>query len=126
MGVEWEVHGIDAAAIDPSGVTSSRYREALAGVSFRPRTTMTSTLFSDGYFDLVVGQFALEYADPPSVLAEMRRVLKSGGRAAGRTVYLADGRMQIIEIRGLESGTDIQASIREYRDGSLLREEVSA
>ena len=43
---------------------------------------MSATPFADGYFDLVAGQFALEYGDPPQVLAEAGRVLRHAGRAA--------------------------------------------
>lgn len=77
----WEIHGVDAAAIDPARTVSGRYRELAAGVTFHPGTSMTSMPFADGYFDLVAGQFALEYGDTPEVLAEVRRVLRPAGRA---------------------------------------------
>ena len=81
-GVRWEVHGVDAAAIDPARTVSVRYRELASGVTFHPGTSMSSTPFADGYFDLVAGQFALEYGDPRQVLAEVVRVLRPAGRAA--------------------------------------------
>ena len=101
QGADWEVHGVDTAAIDPLRTLSSRYREAAAEVTFHPRTSMAGTPFAAGCFDLVVGQFAIEYGDPSQVLDEVRRVLKAAGRAvfvlhlqeseivAGATVELA-------------------------------------
>lgn len=73
-GVYWEIHGVDLAAIDPA--------RAVSGVTFHPATPMSATPFAGGYFDLVTGQFAIEYGDPPRVLAEVSRVLRPGGRAA--------------------------------------------
>ncbi|MDQ8197853.1 hypothetical protein QEH56_06830 [Pelagicoccus enzymogenes] len=40
------------------------------------------------------------------------------------TVTLKDGRSQVISFQGLEEGKDIQVSIREYKDGQLIRQEV--
>ena len=82
QGARWEVHGVDAAAIDPIRLVSGRHRAAASGVTFHPETSMSATPFADGYFDLVAGQFALEYGDPPQVLAEVGRVLRPSGRAA--------------------------------------------
>ena len=81
-GVYWEIHGVDLAAIDPARAVSGRYRDAVSGVTFHPATPMSATPFAGGYFDLVTGQFAIEYGDPPRVLAEVSRVLRPGGRAA--------------------------------------------
>jgi len=77
----WEVHGVDSAAIDPVRTVSGRHHAAVSAVTFHPATWMSATPFADAYFDLVAGQFALEYGDPPQVLAEVRRVLRPGGRA---------------------------------------------
>ena len=41
-------------------------------------------------------------------------------------VSLADGRMHSIEITGLEAGTDPRVSLREHRNGALIREETTA
>ncbi|WP_309009040.1 alginate lyase family protein [Pelagicoccus sp. SDUM812005] len=40
------------------------------------------------------------------------------------TVKLKDGRIQVIKFQGLEEGEDIKLSIREYKDGKLIREEL--
>ena len=77
----WEIHGVDSAAIDPVRTVSCRHHAAVSAVTFHPATSMSATPFADAYFDLVAGQFALEYGDPPQVLAEVRRVLRPAGRA---------------------------------------------
>ena len=82
QGAEWEIHGVDRAAIDPVRSLPVRYRPAAAAVTFHPRTSMTRTPFDAGYFCLVTGQFAVEYGDAPSVADEVRRVLRPGGRTA--------------------------------------------
>ncbi len=81
-GASWEIHGVDRAAIDPVRSLPARYRETAAAVTFHPGASMTRTPFDAGYFCLVTGQFAVEYGDPPLIAAEVRRVLRPGGRAA--------------------------------------------
>ena len=81
-GANWEVHGVDSAAIDPPRNLAGRYRELAAAVTFHPGTTMTATPLAAGHFDLVTAQFALEYGDPPRVLDEVRRLLRPGAWAA--------------------------------------------
>ncbi|MDQ8183460.1 hypothetical protein [Pelagicoccus sp. SDUM812005] len=40
------------------------------------------------------------------------------------TVTLKDGRTQVIEIRGLEKGQDLRATIQEFKGGKLIRKEL--
>ncbi len=40
------------------------------------------------------------------------------------TVELLDGRTHVIEINGLEAGKDMTATIKEFQDGALIREEI--
>ena len=119
-GAHWEIHGVDAAAIDPLRCLAGRYREPAAAITFHPRTAMTDTPFAAGCFDLVAAQFAVEYGNPPRVLDEVRRVLRPGGRAAfilhlqesevvaGAAVELA----QLRESQGLfeQAGTVLETS----------------
>ena len=81
-GIHWEIHGVDVAAIDPTRAVRGRYRDSIRDVTFHPGTPMSATPFASDYFDLVAAQFAVEYGDPPQVLAEVGRVLRPGGRAA--------------------------------------------
>ncbi len=81
-GARWEIHGVDRASIDPLRSLPARYRDAAAAVTFHPGTSMARTPFDAGYFCLVTGQFAFEYGDPSLIAAEVRRVLRPGGRAA--------------------------------------------
>ena len=103
-GAHWEIHGVDAAAIDPLRNLTARFREPAARVAFHPRTAMTDTPFPAGHFDLVAGQFALEYGDPPRVLDEVRRLLRPGGNAAfvlhlQESEVVATGAVELAQLR---------------------------
>ena len=107
-GARWEVHGVDAAAIDPLRDLPARYREAAATVTFHPRTEMSDTPFPTGHFDLVAGQFALEYGDPPRVLDEVRRLLRPGGNAAfvlhlQESEVVATGAVELAQLRATQA-----------------------
>ncbi len=133
-GVCWEVHGVDTAAIDPARTVSGRYREAASGVTFHPGTSMSSTPFADGHFDLVAGQFALEYGDPPHVLAEVRRVLRPAGRAAfivhlQESAVVATARVELAQIEEvLAPGAvlGLARSVLEVSTGAATARERSA
>ena len=103
-GAHWAVHGVDVAAIDPLHDLAGRYRQPVASVTFHPRTPMTDTPFPAAHFDLVAGQFALEYGDPPRVLDEVRRLLRPGGCAAfvlhlQESEVLATGAVELAQLR---------------------------
>jgi len=73
-----EVHGVDAADIDPRRHAASISAD-LAAVHFHPQTPMESLPFTDDCFDLVCGQFAFEYSDTSRTTEEIARVLRPGG-----------------------------------------------
>lgn len=75
------LRGKDAAAIDPPRYVPE-YAEVLKRIDFRPMTRMEALPFEAATFDLVMAQFAIEYADPVEVLSEARRVLKPHGLLA--------------------------------------------
>ena len=120
----WEVHGVDSAAIDPVRAVTARYRDAVSRVTFHPETSMSSTPFAGGYFDLVVGQFALEYGDPPRVLAEVERVLRPAGRAAfiihlQESAVVATARVELAQLEEvLAHGTGVLDLARAVLDSA--------
>ncbi|MGW3359913.1 class I SAM-dependent methyltransferase [Streptomyces bungoensis] len=69
------VRAVDA---DPGMVAEARRRGVAAEVAVLPRLP-----FADGAFDAVVGNFVLNHVGRPrTALAELRRVLRPGGRLA--------------------------------------------
>lgn len=75
-----EIHGADLAAIDPPRHVPNG-ASLFAGITFHAGMPCERLGFADGTIDAVSGQYALEYTDPPRSLAEIRRVLRPGGRA---------------------------------------------
>ncbi len=76
----YEIHGTDLAQIDPVRDVRDG-RRLLTGIKFHARVATEQLPFETGSFDAVSGQYALEYAAVDRALKEIRRVLKSGGRA---------------------------------------------
>lgn len=79
-GKGFEVHGADAAAIDPPGAVPG-FKSRLEKIQFHPETPAENLRFADSTFDAVVGQHALEYCQVGAALREIARVLKPGGKA---------------------------------------------
>ncbi|RUO23877.1 hypothetical protein CWE09_12045 [Aliidiomarina minuta] len=77
-----DVHAADAAVIDPKQVFSDdkEMLDKLADISFHTETPMEKLPFDDASVDLVVSQFAFEYAEKNAALKEIMRVLKPGGQ----------------------------------------------
>jgi SAM-dependent methyltransferase len=79
-GRRFEIHGSDLASIDP--VRHVPNGAALfEGATFHPGMPCERLGFDAGSFDAVSGQYALEYTETAKTLAEVRRVLRPGGRA---------------------------------------------
>lgn len=79
LGRGWELHATDLARIDPRRHVADGERR-FQGVHFHPGVATESLPFGSD-IDAVCGQYALEYSDMPVALAELARVLRSGGRA---------------------------------------------
>lgn len=80
-GAGFEIHGVDLAEIDPAGdVAGGNAR--FGGIRFHPRTSFTSLPFADGGVDLLVSQFAFEYAPRAAATGEALRVIGTRGGAA--------------------------------------------
>jgi len=75
-GCHFEVHSLDQAS------TLNAEPLNLNGIRFHARRYDLSTPFEDGYFDAVSAQWVLpDEGSAAHGLAELRRILKSGGRA---------------------------------------------
>ena len=72
-----------AAGLFPSGlVAACDFRAAPAripGVAYVGGATMEALPFADGAFDLILSQFAFEYARPEPASVELARLLRPGG-----------------------------------------------
>ena len=79
-GRRFEIHGVDLAQIAPGRDVPDGAR-LFEGIRFHPGVSAERLPFEAASVDAVTGQYALEYADVPRVLAEVARVLKPGGRA---------------------------------------------
>ncbi|WP_113907564.1 class I SAM-dependent methyltransferase [Aliidiomarina celeris] len=79
---QWQVHGVDAADISPAELEKREpaFKGQFDGIQFHGNTDMTAMPFENESVDLVVSQFAFEYAEQAAVLKEVLRVLKPGGR----------------------------------------------
>lgn len=75
ISAAFELHALDRVAPHPAMTPP--------GVQFR-LASAHATGYQNGYFDAVVGNFALEYTAEilPQALAEIHRILRPGGRAA--------------------------------------------
>lgn len=76
-----EVHGVDLADISPARPGAAD-PGAFEGIAFHPRTSLTALPFADGGIDLLVSQFAFEYAPREAAIVEALRVLGRRGAAA--------------------------------------------
>jgi SAM-dependent methyltransferase len=76
-GRGWAVSGVDPA----DGMVAAGRRRVPQAASRITRAVIERLPFADGSFDLVLATGVLEYADVPQALAELVRVLRTGGHA---------------------------------------------
>jgi len=78
---EFEIIGIDYAAIDPARVLAAHADLAplLAAIEFRGGVRIEDTGLAAASVDLLTSQYGFEYADEDAAVAEAWRVLKPGG-----------------------------------------------
>lgn len=81
QGRRLDVHGVDLADIAPDRAGAAGIG-AFDGIVFHPRTSLTAMPFTDGGVDLLVSQFAFEYAPADAATSEALRVLGRRGSAA--------------------------------------------
>lgn len=86
------IEAVDSATIHPTGLGPS------AGmIRFSPRTRAENLPFPDASFDVIVGQYAIEYTDVERSLAELKRVSRQ--TAAIRFVTHAAGSVVVQEAK---------------------------
>ncbi|CUS47933.1 MAG: family 11 methyltransferase [Idiomarinaceae bacterium HL-53] len=81
---DWKIHGVDAAEISPLRLEeeSPELKGRFEGIEFHSETDITTMPFEDESVDLVVSQFAFEYAEEKQALNEVLRILKPSGHFA--------------------------------------------
>ena len=80
-GTTFDIHGVDAADIDPPRWTSDA--SSFSGIAFHARTRMDDLPFDAGSVALVTSQYAFEYSPSrDATLREIFRVIGPGGKAA--------------------------------------------
>ncbi len=111
-----------AVTVDTTSLDSARFVASLAvdgqtrDVTAMRRTMLLRQHGTEARF--------LNVLEPFRNSSAIRQVRASGPDRV--EVSLADGRMHSIEITGMETGTDPRVSIREHRNGALVREETTA
>lgn len=80
-GLDFQIKAVDLAKIDPTSATKPHPELALLlpYIDFQGRVSANDLPFDSDYFDLIVGQYALEYTPLDSTLEELQRVLKPAG-----------------------------------------------
>ena len=76
----FEIHASDQADINPS-IYLRGTEMSTDGIIFHARMPAEKTGFPAAHFDVITGQFALEYTDTAASVAEMGRILRPGGMA---------------------------------------------
>lgn len=77
LGLDFEVHGVDAASVQPDVADT----KSAGNIQFRSGVAMETLPFDDACFDCVVSQYAIEYSEIERSVDSVSRVLKAGGNA---------------------------------------------
>lgn len=80
--LDWEIHGVDLADIDPEKYVD-QWSEQLGQINFQGRIAAEDLPFEEGYFNGVTSQYAIEYGDLSRSIPEIYRILKRGGHFCG-------------------------------------------
>ncbi|GAA0205615.1 hypothetical protein GCM10009123_11360 [Kangiella japonica] len=79
--LNFNVHAIDAADIDPSQILDDNPQSNnLKQVNFYPRTPVEELPFEESSVDLFISQFGFEYADTQIALEKVSKALKPEGK----------------------------------------------
>jgi ubiquinone/menaquinone biosynthesis C-methylase UbiE len=77
-GIGCEIHAIDVANIHAT--EAKKGANPKGAIKFHSGVAVEATQFPDMFFNLVVGQFALEYCDIEDGIKELSRIIKKDGR----------------------------------------------
>jgi len=117
-GVNFEIHGVDLAEIDPRRDVPDGGR-LFEGVQFHPGVAAESLPFPDGFFQAACGQYALEYTDVGRSLAELRRVLADRARVQfvlhhADSIVARNARESLQHIEAIEQRANAFVLFRDY------------
>ena len=76
-GIRCKIHAIDVAEIQPGN--RERDDSSIKHIHFHSGVAVEATNCRSDYFDLIVGQFALEYCDIPEAVKELARIIQENG-----------------------------------------------
>ena len=103
VGKNYVLTGVDLAEIDPIRYLSN-LPAGLREARFIGGIAAESLPFSDAEFDVVVSQYGLEYADLDKALAEVERVLATGGRL----IWLAHSAESSVVEQNRDQGAQVE------------------
>ena len=75
--IRCDIHAIDVAKIQPNELQAND--ATFNNVKFHSGVAVEATRFPDNYFDLIVGQFALEYCNTEDGIKELSRITRKDG-----------------------------------------------
>jgi len=75
--ISCDIHAIDAAKIQSHELQDSD--ATFNNIKFHSGVSVENTRFPDNYFDLIIGQFALEYCNIEDGIKELSRIIRKDG-----------------------------------------------
>lgn len=96
-GRDFTVIGVDRAPIDPARHVT-KFADALARIEFRGNVAAEALPLPDAGVDAVTSQYGIEYTDTARTFAEVRRVLRPGGRCRF-VIHAAEGEVRAGSLR---------------------------
>ena len=119
-GIGFDIHGVDAADIDPPRWAGDA--ASFTGIVFHPRTRMDALPFDDGSVALVTSQYAFEYSRPrEATLREVFRVIGPTGSAA----FLLHSADSLVSLTARQQLAACELLFDETRILDLAREWIS-
>jgi ubiquinone/menaquinone biosynthesis C-methylase UbiE len=116
LGRAWRIVGVDRAQIDPPAhVPDGATR--LADIEFMAGVAAEALPFGEASFDIVTGQYALEYTELARTLGEVARVCRPGGQAVfvlhhAGSVLLHNARLSLAQAQFVLMDTKIYRKLR--------------